>query len=172
MTRPGPSVGPTPVSTLVLAGVVGAGSAWVGLSAVESFGWPIPPVPWLTAVVIGVLALSAWLAARWMRRAVQVRRERVEPARAVALLLAGKAALLGGAALAGGYLAVAVRNLPNLDAVLPRERALSAAAAAILSVALLFAGRALERACQVPRPPDDESGDAPGGDRPVAPGAG
>lgn len=172
MTRTGPSVEPTPASAIVLAGVVGAGLAWVGLSAVESFGWPIPPVPWLTAVVIGVLALTAWLGARWMHRTVQLRRERVEPARAVALLLAGKAALLGGAALAGGYLAVAVRNLPHLDAVLPRERALSSAAAAALSIALLLAGRALERACQVPRPPEDDSGDAPSGDGPVAPGAG
>ena len=97
MTRPGPSVEPTPASAIVLAGVVSAGLAWVGLSAVESFGWPVPPVPWLTGVVIGVLALSAWLGARWMHRTVQVRRERVDPARAVALLLAGKAALLGGA---------------------------------------------------------------------------
>lgn len=169
---PGPSVEPTRTSALVIAGVVGAGLAWVGLSVAESFGWPIPPVPWLTAVVIGVLALSAWLAARWMRRTVREGRQSVEPARAVALLLAGKAALIGGAALAGGYLAVALRNLPHVDVVLPRERALASALAAVLSVLLMLAGRSLERACQVPRPPEGQSGDAPGGDGPVTPGAG
>lgn len=171
MAHPGPSVEPTRSSALVLAGVIGAGLTWVGLTAVESFGWPIPPVPWLTALVIGLLALSAGLAARWMHRTVQVRQQPVEPARAIVLLLAGKAALLGGAALVGGYLAVTVRNLPHLDAALPRERVVVSVAAAVLSVALLFAGRALERACQVPRPPDDETGDAPGGDDPAAPGA-
>lgn len=162
MPEPRPSVERTSRTVLVIAGVVGAGLSWVTLSSAENFGWPIPPVPPFTAVVVAVLALAVWLAARWMHRAVQVRRVAVEPGRAVALLLAGKAALIGGTALAAGYAVVALRYLPNLDAALPRERVLSAAAAAVLSVTLALAGWALERACQVP--PDDESGDAPGAD--------
>lgn len=172
MPQPGPSVQPTGRTALVIAGVVGAGFSWIALSTVESFGWPNPPVPSLTAVVVAVLALASWLAARWMHRTVQVRHQVVEPARAIALLLAGKAALLGGTMLAAGYAAVALRYLPDLDAALPRDRVLSAAASAVLSVALAFAGRALERACQVPGPPDEESGDAPGVDDGGAAGPG
>lgn len=162
MPEPRPSVERTGRTVLAIAVVVGAGLAWITLSVAESFGWPVPPVPPFTAVVVAVLALACWLAARWMHRTVQVRHAVVEPSRAVALLLAGKAALIGGTALAAGYAVVALRYLPNLDAALPRERVLSAGASAVLSAALALAGRALERACQVP--PDDESGDAPGVD--------
>ena len=81
--------------------------------------------------------------------------------RAVALLLSGKAALIGGVALAAGYAAVAAHQLPDLDAELPRERVLVAVAVSLLSVGLALAGAALERACRIPGPPDDESGDAP-----------
>lgn len=160
MPEPRPSVERTGRTVLAIAAVVGAGLAWITLSSAESFGWPIPPVPPLTAVAVAILALATWLAARWTHRAVQVRHLRVEPARAIVLLLAGKAALIGGTALAAGYAVVALRYLPHVDAAAPRERVLSAAAAAVLSVALALAGWALERACRIP--PDDESGDAPG----------
>lgn len=169
---PGPSVRPTGRTALAVAGVAGAGVSWIALSTAENFGWPTPPVPPLTAVVVAVLALATWLAARWMHRAVQVRRQVVEPSRAIALLLAGKAALLGGTALAAGYAVAALRQLPDLEAALPRDRVLAATASAVLSVALAFAGRALERACLVPGPPDDESGDAPGVDDGGAAGPG
>ncbi|MFT3970994.1 MAG: DUF3180 domain-containing protein [Micropruina sp.] len=162
MAGPRPSVERTRGTVLVIAGVVGAGLAWMVLSSAENFGWPIPPVPPLTAVAVAVLAVATGLAARWMHRTVQVRRAAVEPARAIAMLVAGKAALIGGTALAAGYAVVALRYLPNLDAALPRERVFSAAASAVLSVVLAVAGSALERACQVP--PDDESGDAPATD--------
>lgn len=172
MPGPGPSVQPISRTVLAIAAIAGAGISWIALSAAENFGWPVPQVPAFTAVVVAVLAVATWLAARWMHRAVQVRNEVVEPARAIALLLAGRAALIGGTALAAGYAAVALRYLPSLDAALPRERVLSAAASAVLSIGLAVAGRALERACQVPGPPDDESGDAPGGEGGEAPGHG
>ena len=84
-----PTVERTRWGVLAIAGVVGAGLTWIGLSAVDGFGWPTPPVPVLTPVVVGVLALATWLAARWTHRTVQVRRRPVEPGRAVALLLSG-----------------------------------------------------------------------------------
>ncbi len=162
MSEPRPSIERTRRTVLVIAGVVGAGLAWIVLSSAENFGWPIPQVPPFTAVAVAVLAVATWLAARWMHRTVHVRRTPVEPGRAIALLVAGKAALIGGTALAAGYAVVALRSLPNLDAALPRERVWSATASAVLSVVLALAGSALERACRVP--PDDESGDAPEAD--------
>ncbi len=167
MPQVGPTVEPTGRTVLVIAGVVGAGVTWIALSIAQSMAWPIPPVPVLAAVLVAVLAVLTLLAARWTHRTVQVRHEPVEPSRAVGLLLAGKAALIGGTALAAGYAALAIRYLPDLAAELPRERVLVASVVALLSVGLAFAGWALERACQVP--PDDDSGDAPGADRGGAP---
>jgi hypothetical protein len=154
-----PTVEPTRRTALVIAGVVGAGVSWIAFSLAESLGWPLPTVPVLSAVVVAALAGLTLAAARWTHRTVQVRREPVEPSRAVGLLLAGKAAMIGGTALAAGYAAVAIRYLPDLGAELPRERVLVATVVAVLSVGLAVAGRALERACQVP--PDEDSGDAP-----------
>lgn len=156
-----PTVQPTAPAVVAGAAAVGAGLTWIALSVVESAGWPAPQVPVLAAVVVALLAAGTGYAARWTHRTVQVRRDPVEPSRAVGLLVAGKAALIGGAALAGGYAALALRYLPGVDAALPRERVLTAAAVAVLSIGLAAAGWALERACQVP--PDDESGDAPAG---------
>ena len=170
MPQPGPTVRPTGRTVLAVAALVGSGLTWVSLSIAETLAWPLPTVPVLAAVVVGVLALATWLAARWTHGAVQVRRDPIEPARAVALLLAGKAALIGGSALAAGYATMALRYLPNLDAALPRERVLVAAVVSLLSVGLAVAGWALERACQVP--PDDDSGDAPRADPEGAPSPG
>lgn len=170
MSTPRPTVQLTRPTVVVLAIVVGAGLTWIVLSLADGFGWPLPPVPALAAVVVGVLAVLTGLAARWAHRTIQVDRDAVEPNRAVGLLLAGKAALIGGAALAGGYAAVAVRYLPDLGAQAPRDRVITAAIIAVLSVALSVAGRYLERACQIP--PDDDSGDAPGADHRPAPSPG
>lgn len=160
MPAPGPTVQPTGRTALVIAAVVGAGLTWIALSIVESLAWPPPPVPVLAGVVVGLLAVITLIAARWTYRTVHVRRKLVEPARAVGLLLAGKAALIGGTALAAGYGVIALRYLPDLGAELPRDRVVMATIVAVLSVGLAVAGWALERACQLP--PDDDSGDAPG----------
>ncbi|MFT3860402.1 DUF3180 domain-containing protein [Micropruina sp.] len=154
-----PTVQPTSATALVIAAIVGGGLTWLVLSAIEGFGRPVPPVPLLAGAVVAVLALATGLAARWTHRTVQVRRQPVEPSRAVGLLLGGKAAMIGGTGLAAGYATLALRALPNLDATLPRERAIAATVVAVLSVVLVLAGRALERACQVP--PDNDSHDAP-----------
>ncbi len=170
MPQPGPTVHPTGRTALAVAALIGAGLTWIALSVAESFAWPLPTVPVLAAVVVAVLALATWLTARWTHRTVQVRRTTIEPARAVGLVLAGKAALLGGTALAAGYLVLVLRQLPNVDATLPRERVLVASVVAVLSVGLAVAGWALERACQVP--PDDDSDDAPKGQPGGAPSPG
>ena len=170
MPHPRPSVEPTGATVLLIAGVTGAGLTWLALSAIEGLGWPAPAVPLLAAAVVAVLAVATALAARWTHRVVHVKREAIEPQRAVGLLLAGKAAMIGGTARAAGYATVAMRALPYLDAALPRERALVATAVALLSAVLAVAGWALERACQLP--PDDDSSDAPGGDPKGAPSPG
>ena len=158
MPQPGPTVRPTGPTALAVAAVVGGGLTWIVLSIADNLGWVLPTVPVLAAVVVAVLALITWLAARWTHRTVQTQQP-IEPTRAVGLVLAGKAALLGGTALASGYAVLVLRQLPNVDATLPRERVLVAGAVTVLSIGLAVAGWALERACQVP--PENDSDDAP-----------
>ena len=58
--------------------------------------WAQPAALWLVAVVIGITAWQTY-------RAVQVRRERLEPHRAVNRLVLARAGALVGALVAGGY---------------------------------------------------------------------
>jgi hypothetical protein len=94
---------------------------------------------------------------------IQVRRERMDPQRAVAFLVLGKASALGGALVAGGYFGFAVMFLTRLDAAAPRDRVIRSAVAIVAGVVLCIMGLLLERACKVPSEPDEEA-DAEEGD--------
>ena len=94
---------------------------------------------------------------------IQVRRERIEPQRAVAFLVLGKASALAGALVAGGYLGFALMFLTRLDAAAPRDRVIRSAIAVVAGIVLCVMGLLLERACKVPTEPDDDAA-AGGGD--------
>ena len=115
-----------------------------------------PEVPWtapigliLVAALVGALAYSTY-------QRIQVRRERIEPSRAVAFLVMGKASALAGAVVAGGYFAYALLFVTRLDAAGPRDRVIRSAVTVLAGVALCVAGLLLERACKVPREDDDD----------------
>ncbi|CAB4714847.1 unannotated protein [freshwater metagenome] len=90
------------------------------------------------------LGLTAWQT----HRCVQVRRERLEPHRAVNRLALGRAGAYVGALIAGAYAGYAVSWL-GLSAELATQRAARSAVAAGVGVAIVVAGLALERACRV-----------------------
>src|SRR4051794_38176842 len=122
-----------------------------------------PEVPWSAPVgVILVTALVSALAYSTYQR-IQVRRERVEPNRAVAFLVLGKASALAGAVGVGGDLADALLFFHRVGAGAPRGRGVKAAVTVVAGAAVCGVGLLLERACRVPRQDDD---DQPGTDTP------
>jgi hypothetical protein len=139
-----------------VAALFGGLGGWLLVVSANALGVVPPEVPWtapigliLVAALIGGLAYTTHLR-------IQVRRERVEPQRAVAFLVLGKASALAGALVAGGYLGFAIMFLSRLDAVTPRERVVRSAVAIGAGVGLCVAGLLLERACKVPRSDDDD----------------
>lgn len=158
--RGGGTVAPTSPRTLALAAVVGAGIGWVTYAGLDSLGQPLPAVPLAAAFAVALSALVVAGFAVTTYRAVQKRREPMEPRTAVALLALGKTALVAGVGLAAAYLAIAVFFWPRLEAALPRERVLASVLAAAAAIALAAAGYFLERACRVPRPPEDDDSSA------------
>ena len=154
--QPG-SVAPTGWQSIGVALVAAAGIGWSLFSALDAFGAPLPQLPVAVTLLIAVLAAVIGGQAAVTHRAIQVRRQRIAPRRAVALLVLGKAALLTGAGLAGGYIAIAAYSWTRQDAALPRERVVSSAVAVVASVALGAAGAFLERSCRIPRPPDEDA---------------
>lgn len=164
--EPGGTVRRTGWQTLGVAAVAGAGVGWLLFDVPDRFGLPLPPLPLIASIVIGLLALSVGFLAWTTHRRVQVRREPMAQGRAVAILALGKACLIAGVALAFGYGAVIAYFLNRLGAELPRERVISAIVAVVTSTGLAIAGGLLERACIIPGPP---SGDATPKDVPRSP---
>ena len=152
--RPGASR-PTSRGLLTATAVLGAAIGVTIVQAIESGGGVAPAVSWLTLIAWSFLAALLFAAARNTHQRIQVRRERMEPSRAVFLLLIGKASAFVGALCAGVYAGFALSFLEAMGSSGPRNRVIMAGAAAVISVLVVTAGLLLERACRIPEDPDE-----------------
>ena len=152
----GGSVRPTPPRALAVAALFGALTGWLIVVAANSLDFVAPQVPWTAPIGLIVIAALVGVFAYATHARIQVRKERMEPQRAVAFLVLGKASALAGALVAGGYLAYAVLFVTRLEAEAPRDRVIRSAIAAAAGVGLAVAGLLLERACRVPGGEDEE----------------
>lgn len=140
---------------LVGLGLLGAAIGWTAVTAIEHNGGVAPTVSWLTPVAWGFLAALLFIAARNTHQRIQVRHERIEPQRAVFLLMIAKASAFVGALCAGVYAGFALRFIDAVDSSGPRNRIIVAGLSAVLAVLVVTAGLLLERACRVPKKPDE-----------------
>jgi 4-hydroxybenzoate polyprenyltransferase len=152
--RPG-SVRPTSRRLLIAIAVLGIAIGATIVKAIESGGGVAPTVSWLTLIAWAFLAALLFAAARNTNQRVQVRRERIESSRAVFLLMIGKASAYVGALCTGVYAGFALSFLRAMGSSGPRNRVITAAAAAVISVLVVTAGLLLERACRIPEDPDE-----------------
>ncbi|WBQ06104.1 DUF3180 domain-containing protein [Kribbella sp. CA-293567] len=152
--RPG-SVRPTSRRLLSAIVVLGVAIGWTMVRAIESSGGVAPVVSWLTLVAWGFLAALLFTAARNTHQRIQVRHERIEASRAVFLLMIGKASAFVGALCTGVYAGFALSFLSAVGSSGPRNRVITAGAAAVISVLVVTAGLLLERACRIPDDPEE-----------------
>jgi hypothetical protein len=147
----------TPPVALATAALTGAGCGWLIVVIANSFGLIPPRIPWTAPIALFVVAGLVGVLAYTTHQRIQVRRERVEPDRAVAFLVLGKASALAGALVAGGYLAYGLMFVTRFAADAPRDRVIKSAVAVVAGIAMCVAGLLLEHACKVPK--DDEDPD-------------
>lgn len=152
----GNQVTSTPRRALVVAALFGGLAGWLIAVTTEALNVVPPSIPWSAPVGLFVVAALVGAIAWTTHQQIQVRRERMEPQRAVAFLVLGKASALGGALVAGGYLGYALSFVSRFDAEGPRERVIRSLVAIVGGLALGLAGLLLERACRVPFDEDDE----------------
>ncbi len=154
----------TPPRALAVAALFGGLAGWLLVVSANALDIIPPTVPWTAPLALLLIAALVAMLAYSTRQRIQVRRERMEPQRAVAFLVLGKASALAGALVAGGYLGFALNFVARLDAVGPRDRVIRSGVAIVVGIGLGIAGLALERACRVPGADDtDLDSDTPGG---------
>ena len=162
MSEPSPTILPTRATEVASAALAGGLVAVLAFGGLVRFGQSLPllgPLAWLSVAVcaaaIGVLAIRT-------RRAVQKRREPIDPRRAVNRLLLGKTALLAGSFLGAAYVGLVAVAAQGWPAPLAQERMLHGGLAAVACVVLAVVGRVLENACRIP--PDGSVDDTARGD--------
>ena len=143
----------------MVAALFGGLAGWLLVVVLNAFDVTPPEVPWTAPIGLVVLAALVGGLAYTTHQRIQVRRQRVEPSRAVGLLVLGKASALAGALVAGGYFAYACAFLARLDAAAPRDRVIRSAVAVVAGLALCAVGLLLERACRVPGGGSDDDED-------------
>lgn len=153
---------PTPLRALAVAVLFGALAGWLVVVVTDYFGVVAPQVPWSAPVALVLTAALVAALAYATHGRIQVRREQMEPQRAVSFLVLGKASALAGALVAGGYLAFGLMFLSRLEAEAPRDRVIRSAVALVAGIGLAVGGIALERACKVPPSDEDEEADETG----------
>ncbi|SDR76775.1 Protein of unknown function [Friedmanniella luteola] len=152
----GGSVDLTPRRALVVAALFGGLVGWLVVVTANAFDLIPPRIAWSAPIGLVVFAALVGALAWTTHQRIQVRRERMDPQRAVAFLVLGKASALAGALVAGGYLGFALNFVTKLDASTPRDRVIRSAVAVVAGLALMVGGLLLERACKVPDSDDDD----------------
>lgn len=140
-------------SLVAVALVVGA-VAYAALSVLQSRDGTLVPVPAPMWAGIGVIAAVVLLLGRSVRRLTEGKVTRMDALRAARVAMLAKASALSGGALIGYFGAQLLIGWSNLGAPVLRDHALSAGAATIAAVLLVFAGLVVEHWCRLP-PEDD-----------------
>lgn len=139
---------PSGAGTITAWAVTGLVGGWLLHPVAERSLGTAPVVTWLQPIslllVAAILAAAGW--ATW--RTVHVRREWLEPQRAVNRLLLARACALAGALVAGGYFGYAVSWI-GVDSALAGQRGWRSVAGGAAGVLVVVTALLLERACRV-----------------------
>lgn len=155
--EPTPTIAPTRPSTLMLGALL---AAVVGWWVINRFYGELPPLPWLPAATLLVLAVIEAIAARTTKSRIDRKpgTEPVEPLVVARLAVLAKASSLAGAVLGGAYLGVLIWVFSQRDRLAAAANDVVPAGIGVLaSVALVAAALWLESACRIPDRPDDNS---------------
>jgi hypothetical protein len=121
------TVGPTRFRYLGAAFAIGAVVGYAIVPVIEHLNATAPMIQWDAVVVLVAIAAMQF----------------------------AKACALMGALVAGGYLGFGVQFVDQMDIALPRERVIRSFAAAAAGAVVVVCGLLLERACRIPRDPDE-----------------
>ncbi len=151
-----PRLRPTNPATLLVAGLAAAAASALLFS--HYYG-DIPSIPWIPALSVFALAICEAVLARSTKARID-RRPGTAPVQALAVaryVVFAKASSLAGAIFAGFYAGLLVWLLAQRTRLSAAGDDIAPAAGGLVAaLALVAAALLLERACRVPRRPDEE----------------
>ena len=144
-----------PTSAATVGGSVMAGlvAGWLLHPVADRVASP-PVVSWLQPIALFFVGAVLLAAALITHRAVHVRREWLEPHRAVNRLVLARACVVVGGLVTGGYAGYAVSWL-GVPGELADDRIVRSLAAAAAGVTIVVGALLLERACRVRKDHED-----------------
>ncbi|MGC4804116.1 DUF3180 domain-containing protein [Micromonospora sp. DT233] len=147
-------MGPTRISTLIVAGLAAAAVAWLLISSLYG---GFPQLPWLPVATLAALALLESYAAVDTRNRIARKpgREPVDPLMVARFVVLAKASALAGAIFAGWCAGLTAWLLVEPTRAANEDRP-AAVAGLLASLALVGAALWLERSCRVPEQPEDD----------------
>lgn len=145
---------PTSGTSLAVAAAIGLVGGGLLRPVAVAIDGTAPMITWIQALALVFVACILGALARDTRRTLHVRRERLEPHRAVNRLVLARACALVGALVAAGYAAYAVSWIGD-PSELAGQRVLRSAVAAAGGVAIVISSLLLERACRLPSRGDE-----------------
>ncbi|GAA5196953.1 DUF3180 domain-containing protein [Rugosimonospora acidiphila] len=151
-----PRLRPTNPASLVVVGLAAAALGWVVLAR---FYGDIPSIPWLPAFTVFALAICEALLARSTKARID-RRPGTAPVQALAVaryVVLAKASSLAGSIFAGFYAGLLIWLLAQRTRLSAAASDIAPTAGGLVAaLALIAAALWLERACRVPKRPDEE----------------
>jgi hypothetical protein len=146
---------PTRPATLVVAGLAAAALSWLVIGNVYG---NIPELPWLPSITIFALAVGEGVLARTTKARIDHRpgTSRVDPLAVARYVVLAKASALAGAIFSGFYAGVLIWLLVEGFGDAAHNDVPAAAGGLVASLALVAGALLLERACRVPKRPEDD----------------
>jgi hypothetical protein len=155
-----PRLRPTSLSTLLVVGLATMALAW---ELISHYYGDIPDIPWLPAFTVFAIAIGEAVLARTTKARIDRRpgAAPVEPLAVARYAVLAKASSLAGSIFAGFYLGLLIWLLAQRGRLTQANADIAPTAAGVVAaLALIAAAMWLERACRVPkRPEDDEKPD-------------
>jgi hypothetical protein len=157
---PEPRLRPTNPATLLVAGLAAAA---VSALVVSRYYGDIPSIPWLPAFTVFAIAIGELVLARTTKARID-RRPGAAPVQALAVaryVVLAKASSMAGSIFAGLYVGLLIWLLAQRGRLTAAGSDIAPTAAGVVAaLALIVAALLLERACRVPkRPEEDEKPD-------------
>lgn len=146
---------PLVIGLVFLGGAIG----WSGVAIIEATGGTAPRAPWSAAAGLAFFAALLFAGAWYMYDRLQRKQRSVEPLLAVRLLVLAKASALVGALVGGAYVGFALHFVAEYGTSSGRDRVVLGLLAAGAGLLVAVGGLLLERACKVPKGPDDPAAD-------------